>query len=80
MSHTPRVLVVEDEPTIADAVAARLRGRGLRRRAGARRAERASTAAAAWTPTCVVLDVMLPGFDGLEVCRRHPGRTGRCRC
>jgi len=64
-----RILVVEDERTIADAVAARLRNEGFAVTvagdgpagvAAARRTE----------PDLVVLDVMLPGFDGLEVCRR----------
>jgi DNA-binding response OmpR family regulator len=76
--ESQRILVVEDETTIADAVAARLR------------AERFTVEIAADGPTAVerfnarrpdliVLDLMLPGFDGLEVCRRvqRPGRTGR---
>ncbi|WP_018352290.1 response regulator transcription factor [Longispora albida] len=70
-----RVLVVEDEPTIAQSVAARLRGEGyLVDIAGD--GPSAVRAAAAHRPDVVVLDVMLPGFDGLEVCRRiqadHP--------
>ena len=64
-----RVLVVEDERTIADAVAARLRAEGFAVQtagdgpAGVAVADR-------WQPDLVVLDIMLPGFDGLEVCRR----------
>ncbi len=64
-----RVLVVEDEPVINQAVAERLAAEGF-----AVRQEydgpAAVTAAAAWRPHLVVLDVMLPGFDGHEVCRR----------
>jgi DNA-binding response OmpR family regulator len=70
------VLVVEDEPMIADAVAARLRAEGF----GAVTAPDGPSAlasAAITRPDLVVLDVMLPGLDGLEVCRRlqalHPG-------
>ncbi|WP_433827765.1 response regulator transcription factor [Actinoplanes sp. CA-015351] len=64
-----RVLVVEDERVIADAVAARLRAEGFQvHLAGDGPA--AVEAARTLRPDVVVLDVMLPGFDGLEVCRR----------
>ncbi|WP_031505941.1 response regulator transcription factor [Streptomyces megasporus] len=64
-----RVLVVEDDPTITEALAARLRAEGFQvRTAGDGPA--AVEAAEAWQPDLLVLDVMLPGFDGLEVCRR----------
>jgi DNA-binding response OmpR family regulator len=64
-----RVLVVEDEWTIAQSVAARLRAEGfLVEIAGD--GPSAVAAARRYCPDLVVLDVMLPGFDGLEVCRR----------
>ena len=69
MSHPPRVLVVEDEPTIADAITARLRSEGF----DAQQVHDGLVAldrAAQWDPEVVVLDIMLPGLDGLEVCRR----------
>jgi DNA-binding response OmpR family regulator len=69
MSHKPRVLVVEDERTIADAIAARLEAEGFavdHVQDGLAALDRA----AAWDPELVVLDVMLPGLDGHEVCRR----------
>ena len=64
-----RILVVDDEPTIADSVAARLRAEGFTV-ATAHDGPAAVTAADTFEPDLVVLDIMLPGFDGLEVCRR----------
>jgi DNA-binding response OmpR family regulator len=64
-----RVLVVEDEPTIAHAVADRLTAEGFDVRQ-AYDGPSAVTEATAWSPDLVVLDVMLPGIDGHEVCRR----------
>jgi DNA-binding response OmpR family regulator len=64
-----RIVVVEDEPTIAAAVADRLRADGYEVSVAAdgpsgvelcRRVE----------PDLLILDLMLPGFDGYEVCRR----------
>ena len=70
-----RVLVVDDDDTVASVVisylqraghATRLEGDGLA----------ALDAVAADAPDLIVLDLMLPGLDGLEVCRRvradHP--------
>ena len=64
-----RILVVEDEATIADAVAARLRSEGYEV-AVARDGLTGVDLAASWHPDLVLLDLMLPGLDGLEVCRR----------
>ena len=75
MSSTPlplaprRVLVVEDEPVINQAVTDRLVAEGY----DVVRAYDGPGAVAAFeehAPEIVVLDVMLPGFDGHEVCRR----------
>ena len=63
------VLVVEDERTIADAIAARLRAEGFAVQV-AGDGPAAVAAARRTPPDAIVLDVMLPGFDGLEVCRR----------
>ncbi|MEU7903919.1 response regulator transcription factor [Actinoplanes sp. NPDC049118] len=64
-----KVLVVEDERTIAEAVAARLRAEGFEVEI-AGDGPAAVDAARRIQPDAIVLDVMLPGFDGLEVCRR----------
>lgn len=66
---TRRILVVEDEPTIADAVAARMRAEGFLVDLAASGPD-AVAAARRVSPDLVILDIMLPGFDGLEVCRR----------
>ncbi|MFE9745266.1 response regulator transcription factor [Saccharothrix saharensis] len=66
---TRRVLVVEDDLTIAESVAARLRAEGFEVDL-AHDGPSAVTRARDVRPDLVVLDVMLPGFDGLEVCRR----------
>src|SRR6476646_11565353 len=62
-----RVLVVEDEPTINQAVADRLAAEGF---AVSQSYDGPGAVARAqeWRPDLVVLDVMVPGFDGLEVC------------
>ncbi|WP_083889405.1 response regulator transcription factor [Nocardia pneumoniae] len=68
-----RILVVDDEITIAQSVAARLRAEGFTVDL-AHDGPSAVAAVAAAEPDLVVLDVMLPGFDGLEVCRRIQAR------
>jgi len=65
--HT--LLVVEDDPTINQALSDRLVAEGFT----VVRAVDGPGAVAAFTehrPDLVLLDVMLPGYDGLEVCRR----------
>lgn len=69
MSHTTTILIVDDEPLINDSVAARLRAEGF----AVCQAGDGPSAVATFTaqrPDLVILDIMLPGFDGLEVCRR----------
>ena len=62
------VVVVEDDETIASAVAARLRAEGFRVEVAAD-GPSAVALVERVRPDIVVLDVMLPGLDGLEVCR-----------
>ncbi len=68
---TPRgsILVVDDEPTITDVVSRYLERAGYRTRAAADGPDALRIAADEW-PDLVVLDLMLPGMDGLEVMRR----------
>ena len=64
-----RILVADDDATIAESIAARLRAEGFAVQT-AGDGPGAVVAAREGSPEIVVLDVMLPGFDGLEVCRR----------
>ena len=64
-----RILVVEDEPVINQAVTDRLRGSGYDV-VQAWDGPGAVTKFTDTAPDLVLLDVMLPGFDGHEVCRR----------
>jgi two-component system, OmpR family, response regulator ResD len=63
------ILVVDDEPTIAEVVARYLERAGYETRT-AGDGPSAVAAAISARPDLVVLDIMLPGFDGLEVMRR----------
>ncbi len=63
------VLVVDDEPTIAEVVARYLERAGYRTLVAADGMQ-AIEAAASHRPDLVVLDLMLPRIDGLEVMRR----------
>lgn len=65
----PRVLVVDDEPSIVDAVATSLRYEGFTVDE-ATTGRRALAQAQDDPPDLVILDVMLPDLDGLEVTRR----------
>lgn len=63
------ILVVDDEPSIVDAVATALRYEGFQvTEAGDGRAGLAAAQERPWD--LIVLDVMLPGLDGVEICRR----------
>ncbi|MFC7843821.1 response regulator transcription factor [Streptomyces sp. NPDC057382] len=67
-----RVLVVDDDPTIVEVVASYLTQAGLAVTV-AGDGPAAVAAVAADLPDLVVLDLMLPGMDGFEVCRRIRG-------
>jgi DNA-binding response OmpR family regulator len=73
MQQPRRVLVVEDEPVINQTVADRLSAEGYEV-VRAWDGPGAVAADAAHDPDLVVLDVMLPGYDGYEVCRRIQAR------
>ncbi|NGM13396.1 response regulator transcription factor [Verrucosispora sp. WMMA2044] len=64
-----RVLVVDDEPTLTDLLSMALRYEGWQVRTAAD-GMAALRAARQFRPDAVVLDVMLPDLDGLQVLRR----------
>jgi two-component system, OmpR family, response regulator MprA len=64
-----RVLIVEDDVDIADVLRRSLRNEGYEVRTSADGTE-ALDVAAGFVPDLVVLDLGLPGLDGIEVCRR----------
>ena len=64
-----RVLIVEDDVDIADVLRRSLRNEGYEVRTSADGVE-ALDVAAGFVPDLVVLDLGLPGMDGVEVCRR----------
>jgi len=64
-----RVLVVDDEATLVDTIRYNLRREGYDVQA-AHDGNEALRLAKATTPDLVLLDLMLPGLDGLEVCRQ----------
>jgi DNA-binding response OmpR family regulator len=64
-----RMLIVEDEPNIVVSLEFLLRHEGYEV-ALAGSGPEALAAVASFRPDLVLLDVMLPGLDGFEVCRR----------
>ena len=64
-----RILVVDDEPAIVDAVGYALRGEGFEVESRAD-GETALEAALASDFDLLILDLRLPGLSGIEVCRR----------
>ncbi|GID90647.1 response regulator transcription factor [Amorphoplanes digitatis] len=70
MAH--RILVVDDDPTVSDVVRRYLEQDGCRVRLASDGTD-ALAAVAEEVPDLVVLDLMMPGIDGLEVCRRLRG-------
>lgn len=71
-----RVLVVDDDPTVSEIVATYLDRAGYTVNRAAD-GPSAVAQAAAIRPDLVVLDLMLPGLDGFEVCRRIREEQGR---
>ena len=65
----PRVLVIDDEPRLLQVIESFLTLEGLSVSC-AQSAEAGLRILAELTPDLVVIDINMPGIDGLEVCRR----------
>ncbi|HTQ41553.1 MAG TPA: response regulator, partial [Polyangiaceae bacterium] len=70
----PTILVVDDEPVVRDVVVRYLRRDGFATLEAGNGTD-ARALIADGDPSLVVLDVMLPGIDGLELCRWIRGRS-----
>jgi DNA-binding response OmpR family regulator len=71
---TPNILVVEDESSIASFVSLYLKNAGYTVRTASTGSE-ALSQVAAQMPGLIVLDLMLPDIDGIEVCKRIRQRS-----
>jgi two-component system, OmpR family, phosphate regulon response regulator PhoB len=69
MKHQPRILIVEDEPAIAELIAVNLRHNGMSP-VWAEDGESAQREIDAVLPDAILLDWMLPGSSGLQLARR----------
>ena len=69
MRQPPRILIVDDTPTNLDILQTRLAVHGYEILSAAD-GEEALAKARAEQPDLILLDVMMPNLDGLEVCRR----------
>ena len=72
-TDAPRILVVDDDPGIREVLCDYLGQHGYDP-VGAASAAEMDRAIASRTPDLIVLDLMMPGEDGLSVCRRLSGK------
>ncbi|MDX6285679.1 MAG: two-component system, OmpR family, response regulator MtrA [Frankiales bacterium] len=71
----PRVLVVDDDPALAEMLGIVLRGEGLEP-SFVMDGERALAAFHEFKPDVILLDLMLPGKGGIDVCREIRSESG----
>ncbi len=67
--RTERILVIDDDRKITDALRRGLAYQGYRVDV-AHGGDEGLELARRWAPDVVILDILMPGIDGLEVCRR----------
>ncbi|MBD3647349.1 MAG: response regulator, partial [Pseudomonadales bacterium] len=68
MNNVGKVVVIEDEPDIVEVITYNLKREGYQV-AAAMRGDEGLELVRNLAPTMVILDLMLPGMDGLSVCR-----------
>lgn len=78
MYATPRVLVVDDERSISDTLAKIFATNGYEARV-AYTAEQAREISAGWLPDLAIIDVVLPGMNGLELAHLLTVQCPGCR-
>ena len=71
----PRILVVDDDAALAEMLTLVLRNEGFLSQI-VTRGDEAMTAFRAFRPDVVLLDLMLPGRDGIDVCREIRAESG----
>jgi two-component system, OmpR family, response regulator VanR len=69
MAEKPKILIVDDEKEIADLIEIHLTNEGFKV-CKAANGQQALHALAEQSIQLVILDIMMPGIDGLELCRR----------
>ena len=69
MTDTPRILLIDDEPSIREPLSEYLEAQGFAVTDAANASE-ARSVLRAQTVDLVVSDIMMPGEDGLSICRR----------
>lgn len=74
MPERARILIVEDEPKVANVLVDYLQTAAFETHVLADGRE-AAAVVRSWQPALVLLDLMLPGRDGIEVCRELRGFT-----
>lgn len=74
LDQSPRILVVEDEPALGSLIECVLEEEGYQPHLE-RRGDMALDAVIAEPPSAVILDLSLPGMNGLDVCREIRSRS-----
>ena len=78
--NQPKILVVEDDPSIRRVIVLALKSADYAKIAEVASGDAALEAAFRMRPDLVLLDIMLPGMDGLSVCRALRSNPRQSSC